>query len=73
MKLDSQQILVKNELDKLASSLEEHVSKGILKKIISPKHNSLKSLYIYGGVGRGKTMLMKNFFDSLKKEKPPKR
>jgi cell division protein ZapE len=67
MKLDSQQILVKNELDKLASSLEEQVSKGILKKIISPKHNSLKSLYIHGGVGRGKTMLMKNFFDSLKK------
>ena len=66
MKLDSQQILVKNELDKLASNLEEHISKGILKKIISSKHNSLKSLYIHGGVGRGKTMLMKNFFKKLR-------
>ena len=67
MKLDPQQILIKNELSKLALSLEEKVSTGILKKIISTKPASLKSFYIHGGVGRGKTMLMKNFFNSLKK------
>ena len=67
MKLDLQQILIKNELSKLALNLEEKVSAGILKKIISTKSASLKSLYIHGDVGRGKTMLMKNFFNSLKK------
>lgn len=69
MNLDSKQLLIKNELDQLAENLEHESSSGFFKKILSTKYQalSIKSLYIYGGVGRGKTMLMKEFFDSLKK------
>jgi cell division protein ZapE len=66
MSLDSKQLLIKNELDKLALNLEQQSSANIFKKILSSKQNP-KSLYIYGGVGRGKTMLMRGFFESLHK------
>lgn len=64
--LDSQQISVEKKLNELASSLEKQASDGFFKKIISSK-NPLKSFYIYGDVGRGKSMLMKKFFTSLHK------
>lgn len=64
MKLDPRQLLIKKELDELAKVLDQQDSKSILKKILKPK-NRIKSLYIYGGVGRGKTMLMRVFFESL--------
>jgi cell division protein ZapE len=64
--LDSQQILVQKRLQKLAENLENNTSTNFFKKISSAK-NQQKSLYIYGDVGRGKSMLMKNFFDSIAK------
>lgn len=64
MNLDSKQILIKNELDKLALSLEQRASQNVFSKILKSKEK-IKSLYIHGGVGRGKTMLMRGFFDSL--------
>ena len=66
MHLDSQQILVQKKLHQLALDLENQASEGFFKKIISTKA-TFKSLYIYGDVGRGKSMLMKNFYDSLAK------
>jgi len=66
MILDSQQILVENKLLNLAKELESQASEGFFRKIISSK-KQLKSFYIYGDVGRGKSMLMKNFFNSLHK------
>lgn len=64
--LDLQQIFVQTRLSKLALKLEEVSSRNVISRLIySPK--KLKSLYIYGSVGRGKTMLMKEFFDSLQK------
>ena len=66
MHLDSQQILVQKKLHQLALDLENQASEGFFKKIISTKA-TFKSLYIYGDVGRGKSMLMKNFYDSLTK------
>ena len=66
MYLDSQQILVQKKLHQLALDLENQASEGFFKKIISTKA-TFKSLYIYGDVGRGKSMLMKNFYDSLTK------
>ena len=62
--LDSQQIAVQESLKKLATNLKNVAEEGFLKKILAPK-SQLKSIYIYGDVGRGKSMLMKSFFDSL--------
>ena len=64
--LDPKQILVAEKLQQLATSLEKQASAGFFEKIISPK-NQQKSLYIHGDVGRGKSMLMRNFFNSLAK------
>ncbi len=66
MLLDSQQILVEKKLKQLAQDLESQNSEGFFKKIISAK-TVVKSFYIYGDVGRGKSMLMKNFYNSLLK------
>ena len=66
MLLDSQQLLVEKKLKQLAQDLESQNSEGFFKKIISAK-TVLKSFYIYGDVGRGKSMLMKNFYNSLLK------
>lgn len=66
LNLDPQQKIIEKKLQELASSLEKQESENFLKKIISAK-NQLKSFYIHGDVGRGKTMLMKNFFDSVHK------
>lgn len=69
MNLDSRQLEVKNELDGLSRALENQNRRRFFANFLQPK-NQIKSLYIHGGVGRGKTMLMKIFFDSL--EKTPK-
>ena len=68
MLLDSQQLLVEKKLKQLAQDLQTRNSEGFFKKIISTK-TVLKSFYIYGDVGRGKSMLMKNFYNSLPKTK----
>ena len=64
--LDQQQLLVEKKLQQLAFDLEAQASTTFFKKITAPK-NHLKSLYIYGDVGRGKSMLMKSFFESVAK------
>jgi len=44
--------------------------RGLLEKLsFNRKASGIKGLYIWGGVGRGKTFLMDLFFDSLKIEK----
>ena len=66
MLLDSQQKLVEKKLQELSQSLQNQAAQNFFQKLIAPKTQP-KSLYIHGGVGRGKTMLMKNFFNSLPK------
>ncbi|MBP7710282.1 MAG: cell division protein ZapE [Rickettsiales bacterium] len=66
MLLDPQQIFVEKKLNQLAQDLESQALTSFFKKIISPK-TQLKSFYIHGDVGRGKSMLMKGFFESLAK------
>jgi cell division protein ZapE len=66
MQLDSKQIEIQDKLSQLAQTLEKRVDSGFFEKIFSTKE-SIKSFYIYGDVGRGKSMLMKNFFNSLQK------
>jgi cell division protein ZapE len=64
--LDKKQIEVKEKLNGISSFLENKNNLNFFQKIFttSPK---IKSFYLYGGVGRGKTMLMKDFYNSLKK------
>jgi len=70
MKLDINQIIIKKRLDNLLVKLNakqrffDRVKLAFIKKNLQLKNN-LKSYYIYGGVGRGKTMLMKDFFENL--------
>jgi cell division protein ZapE len=63
--LDKNQIIILKELKKLSNQLNKKDNFWhYLFKI-----NNSKSLYIYGSVGRGKSMLMNYFFNLLKIEK----
>ena len=65
---DEPQENVARALDKLALALEKKHSGFRLWGGFSRKPRA-KSLYVWGGVGRGKTMLMDLFFDSLQLKK----
>ena len=69
MILDQQQIIVQKHLLQLKNSLELKSKKGFLQKILTSEI-PLKSLYIHGDVGRGKSMLVREFFNLV--EKTPK-
>ena len=62
--LDLSQKEIEESLNELACAIKKNQQKTPLKKLFSKSEN-IKSLYIYGGVGRGKTMLMRNFFNNL--------
>src|SRR3989338_29618 len=64
MFFDYHQSVIHHRLQQLTRKLEHLSSSGFLQKFFSKKI-LLKSLYIHGDVGRGKTMLMKDFFHSL--------
>lgn len=64
MILDLSQKEIEKSLNELADKIKKNQQKTSLQKLFS-KTESIKSLYIYGGVGRGKTMLMRNFFNNL--------
>ena len=63
MLLDSAQLILQQKLHSLSQALETKESLSLFNKIFS-KNSTHKSLYIYGGVGRGKSMLMREFFNS---------
>ncbi len=74
--LDQQQFEVAQKLVNVASKINNKKENTtffakFLQKILPSKNikNHQKSLYIYGDVGRGKSMLMKGFFDLLESEK----
>ncbi len=64
---DPAQEAVVSKLHELAKEIELNTlgnSSSFFKKILSPKSEKVKGLYIWGGVGRGKSMLMDLFFES---------
>ncbi len=64
--LDQHQLIIQKALKQLAKNLEENSNNNLITKIFSPKTKA-QSFYIYGDVGRGKSMLMKEFFTSISK------
>ena len=71
MNLDEAQLIIQNQLDNLAQSLDKQQAEDDFKKILfqffkkSATQNEFFGFYIYGDVGRGKTMLMKNFYEKI--------
>ena len=72
---DAAQALLVTELDRLAGELKGYrlaTAPGVLGRLFGAKpHMAPRGLYIYGDVGRGKTMLMDMFFAAA--EVAPKR
>ena len=70
---DPAQLDVIERLEDLQQRLEAEKPRrrllGLLSRDRPAGHGSSKGLYVWGGVGRGKTFLMDLFFDSLKIEK----
>ncbi|MES2678183.1 MAG: cell division protein ZapE [Pseudomonadota bacterium] len=66
--LDSAQLIVFNQLANLQKQLIKLFKKNSTRLAIKNlffQQQTIKSLYIYGKVGRGKSMLMRNFFENL--------
>jgi cell division protein ZapE len=68
IKLDSAQLVVFNQLENLKKQLvklsQKNPTRLAIKSFFSHQQ-PIKSLYIYGDVGRGKSMLMRHFFETL--------
>lgn len=55
-------------LDRLQKDLEQHGTGGFMGRLLRKKPAPARGVYIWGGVGRGKSMLMDLFHDSLRIE-----
>ncbi len=65
--LDLVQIKLQQKLQNLALSLNNKSQASFLQNIFAAKKLPLQGLYIHGSAGCGKTMLMREFYDSLAK------
>ena len=64
---DPEQAAAAERLEQLQRGLEAmQASTGLLGRLFTRKRESPRGLYLWGGVGRGKSMLMDLFHDSLK-------
>ncbi len=66
LRVDPEQAAAADRLDQLQRALESTSGGGVLGKLFSRKKMSPRGVYLWGGVGRGKSMLMDLFHDSLK-------
>ena len=53
------------ELDRLHVALARPVKRGLLDSLFGKRPEAPRGLYLWGGVGRGKTFLIDLFFDGL--------
>ena len=64
---DPEQAAAAEQLELLQRALEgAKVQRGLLGRLFSRKCENPRGVYLWGGVGRGKSMLMDLFHDSLK-------
>lgn len=66
---DSEQIRVVNELDRLWHALQSAPRPGLLDRLRRSSSPRVEGLYLWGGVGRGKTWLMDLFLATLKQHR----
>jgi cell division protein ZapE len=66
LKPDAEQEAAAERLDRLQRELERAQGGGLLGKLLGKKREPARGIYMWGGVGRGKSMLMDLFHDSLK-------
>lgn len=66
--LDKKQIELQAALSSIAKEIDSKQQTGLLGRFFNKTESSSsrKSLYIHGDVGRGKSMLMRKFFDEVK-------
>ena len=65
LKPDPDQRRVAERLDRLARALEEQPTKGsVLWRMLGRKPDPVRGVYLWGGVGRGKSMLMDLLYDT---------
>ena len=62
--LDAKQIEILHYLENLQKQVKNNQKTNLISRIFT-KNQPIKNLYIYGKVGRGKSMLMRHFFDNL--------
>ena len=65
LKPDPEQAEAAQRLDQLRKELERNEEPGLLGRILGKRRESPRGVYLWGGVGRGKSMLMDLFHDSL--------
>jgi cell division protein ZapE len=67
MAADPAQLRVIEQLDQLATALDAWTPRrnGLFGRLFGGDSDAPRGLYIYGGVGRGKTMIMDLFFDTV--------
>jgi len=67
LRSDPEQAAAAERLERLQRELETaHSGGGLMGRLFGKKRETPRGLYIWGGVGRGKSMLMDLFHDSLK-------
>ncbi len=66
---DADQRRAAQRLDKLQKELEAETPGGLLGQLFTRKKERPQGVYMWGGVGRGKSMLMDLFVDTLKIER----
>lgn len=63
---DPEQVAAARRLDALAAELEAAQAPGLLKRLLRRKPAAPRGVYLWGGVGRGKSMLMDLFFGQVR-------
>ena len=65
LRSDADQRRAAERLDRLQKDLESESSGGLLSQLFKPKKTRSQGVYMWGGVGRGKSMLMDLFVETL--------
>lgn len=69
LKPDAEQRGAAERLDQLQQELESGSGGGFFSRLLRGKRETPRGVYVWGAVGRGKSMIMDLFYDSLKIEK----
>src|SRR5690606_12466386 len=70
---DPAQLPVLAELDRIHAALATASAPGLLGRLFGARPEVPRGLYLWGGVGRGKTFLVDLFFDTVEVPSPAKR